>query len=112
MRRPRPCPRADPAPSDQTGVAPCEAEFTFSSFPKSCARTWVAPARTGRGPFPGPPSVGLRLRVDDARGLGLLGPLHHLDLQPLALLLLALQLLPDVGQLPLQLHPHQLQRPP
>lgn len=40
----------------------------------------MAPARSGRGPFPGLPSVGLRLRVDDARVLGLLGPLHHLDL--------------------------------
>lgn len=38
------------------------------------------PSPVGPWSLPRPASVGLRLRVDDARVLGLLGPLHHLDL--------------------------------
>lgn len=53
MRRPRPCPRAGPAPSDQTGVAPCEAVY-FLAFPKVVCKDVGGPSPVGPWSLPRP----------------------------------------------------------
>lgn len=101
--------RTGPAPArTRQARRTCTAVY-FLGFPKVVCRTRVAGARLPFRPRRSP-SVRLRLRV--AGGPGFLVLLLHLNLQQPALLPLAFQLLPDVSQLPFQLHFHQLQRPP